>query len=42
MDERGKKMKRYRLNKKKFTDFLAGIACAAIAMGIWMTFLLQL
>lgn len=35
-------MKRYRLNKEKFTEFLAGIACAAIVMGIWITFLLQL
>lgn len=36
------KGKKYRLNKEKFTEFLAGIACAVIAMGIWMTFLLQL
>lgn len=36
------KGKKYRMNKEKFTEFLAGIACAAIAMGIWMTFLLQL
>lgn len=36
------KGKKYRLNKAKFTEFLAGIACVAIAMGIWMTFLLEL
>ena len=36
------KGKKYRLNKAKFMEFLAGIACAAIAMGIWMTFLLEL
>ena len=36
-------MKRHiKVNKEKFTDFLAGIAFCAIAMGIWFTFLLEL
>lgn len=36
------KGKKYRLNREKFTEFLAGIACAAIFMAVWMTFLLHL
>ena len=35
-------MKKYRLNKKKFTEFLCGVAAAAIVEAIWLTFLLNL
>lgn len=34
--------RKYRLNKKKFGEFLAGVACAIIAEAIWLTFLLNI
>lgn len=36
------KRKKYKLNREKFIEFLAGVGCVVIAMGIWMTFLLSL
>ena len=37
-----KRRKKYRLNKEKFTEFLAGLACIAIVEACWITFLLNL
>lgn len=37
-----KRHKKYRLNKEKFTEFLAGLACIAIVEACWITFLLNL
>lgn len=34
--------RKYRLNKEKFTEFLAGIGCAIIIEGAWLIFLLHL
>lgn len=34
--------RKYRLNKAKFTEFICGIAAAAIIEGIWLAFLLRL
>ena len=37
-----KQKRKYRLNRDKFTEFLAGIASACIVGGIWMAILLNL
>ncbi len=34
--------RKYRLNKKKFSEFLAGVVFAIIAEAIWLTFLLNI
>ena len=42
MDRGGAEMKKYKLNKEKFTNFICGVAAALIIEGIWIAFLLKL
>ena len=42
MDPGGAEMKKYRLNKEKFTEFLAGVVMLVIVEACFITLLLKL